>query len=151
MSLVSSFSPPIRSDILRRLADHWEQIRQPRLMPARRDFDPLDVPYALGFMSVVEVHRSPPRYFFRLDGTKQVELFGIDCTGRFADEILPRDHVALMNEAFGDVVESRAPRHHRRKVRFHERFIDYEVLILPLSEDGDRVTMLLTGIVPEYG
>lgn len=150
MSLGSSFSPPIRSDVLCRLADHWDQIRRPRRMPARRDFDPLNVRYAIGFISLIEVHLAPLRFFFRLDGTKQVDLFGCDCTRRYLDEALPPEHVAMATESYREVVESRAPRHHRRKIRLHERIIDYEILILPFSEDGDRVSLLMTGIVPEY-
>ena len=32
---------------------------------------------------------------------------------------------------------------------FRERLIDYEVLILPFSNDGERVDLLMTGIVPD--
>jgi hypothetical protein len=31
------------------------------------------------------------RSYFRLDGTKQVELFGIDCTCRYLREAMPPD------------------------------------------------------------
>lgn len=119
-------------------------------MPARGDFDPLDVRYAVGFISLIDVHPNPLRFQFRLDGTKQVELFGVDCTGRFIDEAMPGDHAALATKSYSEVVECRAPRHHLRKIRFHERIIDYEVLILPFSEDGDRVNLLMTVIVPDY-
>ena len=150
MTQSPAFQPPIQSDVLRRLLAHWDRIRANRGMPARADFDPLDVRYALGFLSIIEVHRAPLRFYFRLDGTKQVELFGIDCTRRFLDEAMPRDHAAMAAESYREVVECRAPRCHARKIRFHERIIDYEVLILPFSEDGARVDQLLTGIVPDY-
>ena len=145
-----AFQPPIQSDVLRRLLAHWDRIRGARLMPARADFDPLDVRYALGFLSVIEVRQPPLRFYFRLDGTKQVDLFGIDCTRRYLDEAMPPDHVAMAEASYRDVVECRAPRHHARKIRFHERIIDYEVLILPFSQDGERVNLLITGIVPDY-
>lgn len=150
MTLTTSFSPPIRSEILRRLAAHWDGMRGNRMMPARADFDPLDVPYALGFISLIAVHRDPLRFFFRLDGTRQVELFGLDCTRRYLDEAMPPDHAAMAGESYRAVVDGRTPRHHRRQIRFHERIIDYEVLILPFSGDGERVDLLMTGIVPDY-
>ncbi|HNB26060.1 MAG TPA: PAS domain-containing protein [Alphaproteobacteria bacterium] len=150
MTQTPAFSPPIKSDVLRRLLAHWDRIRGLRAMPARVDFDPLDVRYALGFLSIIEVRRAPLRFYFRLDGTKQVELFGIDCTRRYLDEAMPRDHAAMAGDSYRDVVECRAPRYHARKIRFHERIIDYEVLILPFSEDGARVDQLMTGIVPDY-
>ena len=143
----------IRSDVLRRLADYWRQLSAPRRAPARADFDPLDVPYALGYVSIVEVQRDPLRFYFRLDGTKQVELFGIDCTRRYLDETMPKDHAALTVRTHLEVMETAAPQCHLRKVRFHERIIDYEILILPFRGDGGdgaEIDFLITGIVPDY-
>lgn len=139
----------IRSDVLRNLVAHWDRMRGDRRMPARADFDPLDVRYALGYISLIDVHRDPLRFYFRLDGTKQVDLFGIDCTRRYLDEAMPADHAAMAAASYREVVESGAPRYHLRKIRFHGRLIDYEVVILPLARDGQRVDMLMTGIVPD--
>jgi hypothetical protein len=41
------------------------------------------------------------------------------------------------------------PRYHRRQIVFHERLMDYEVVILPFSNDGKQVDLLMTGIVPD--
>src|SRR5262245_15095833 len=89
---MTDFAASIRSDVLRRLVGHWQRIRGERRMPARTDFDPLDVRYALGYISLIAVHRDPPRFYFRLDGTKQADLFGVDCTRRYLDECMPPDH-----------------------------------------------------------
>lgn len=148
----------IRSDMLRRLAAHWDRLCASRPMPARADFDPLDVQFALGYLSVIEVRRNPLRFFFRLDGSMQVDLFGIDCTRRYLDEAMPKDHAEMATQSYREVVEAGAPRHHVRKIRFHERLIEYEALILPFtgnSDDGTegsgtRVDFLITGIVPDY-
>jgi hypothetical protein len=144
-----AFQSAIRSDVLRRLVAHWDRIRGDRPMPARRDFDPLDVHYALGYISLIEVHRHPLRFFFRLDGTKQVELFGIECTRRYLDEAMPADHAAMAGASYGDVVRHGVLRYHRRQIAMHERLIDYEVVILPFSSDGEHVDILITGIVPD--
>lgn len=142
---------PIRSDILRELAAHWDRLRRARPMPRRAEFDPLDVRYALGYLSLIEVQRDPLRFYFRLDGTKQVDLFGLDCTRRYLDEAMPPDHAAMAAQSYRAVVERGVPGHHLRKIRFHERLIDYEVLILPFSRDAEpRVDFLVTGIVPDY-
>ena len=118
-------------------------------MPARGDFDPLDVRFAIGHISLIDVHQDPLRFYFRLDGTKQVELFGIDCTRRYLDDAMPPDHAAMANASFRDAVKQREPRYHRRQIIFHERLIDYEAVILPFSRDGERVDLLMTGIVPD--
>jgi hypothetical protein len=140
----------IRSDVLRHLVAHWERMRGDRRMPARADFDPLQVRYAIGYISLIDVHRDPLRFYFRLDGTKQVDLFGIDCTRRYLHEAMPADHAAMAAASYREVVENGAPRYHRRKIKFHERLIDYEIVILPLARDGERVDMLMTGIVPDH-
>ena len=88
---MTALASEIRSDVLRQLVAHWQQIRGNRRMPARADFDPLEVRFALGYISLIEVHRDPLRFYFRLDGTKQVDLFGIDCTRHYLDEMMPAD------------------------------------------------------------
>src|SRR5262245_36894840 len=128
---MTDFAAAIQSDVLRRLVAHWSQMRGQRRMPARADFDPLEVRYALRYISLIEVHRDPLRFYFRLDGTKQVELFGVDCTRRYLDEAMPPDHVALANASYSTVIERRAPSYLRRQIAFHERLIEYEAVILP--------------------
>src|SRR5215475_8410051 len=88
----SSLNAAVVSDVLRRLVAHWERLCAGRRMPARAEFDPLDVRFAIGFISLIDVRRDPLRFYFRLDGTKQVELFGVDCTRRYLDEAMPADH-----------------------------------------------------------
>lgn len=146
---VTALTSQIRSDVLRRLVAHWRRICRGRRMPARADFDPLEVRFAVGYISLIAVHRDPLRFFFRLDGTKQVELFGIDCTQRYLDEVMPADHATMATASYCAVVERREPSYHQRKIPFRERLIDYEIMILPFSDDGDRVDLLMTGIVPD--
>jgi hypothetical protein len=146
---VTAFESAIRSEVLRRLVAYWHRIRGARRMPARGDFDPLDARFAIGHISLIDVHRDPLRFYFRLDGTKQVELFGVDCTRRYLDEAMPPEHAAMAGASFGEVVKRCEPRYHLRQILFRERLIDYEVVILPFSEDGERADLLMTGIVPD--
>jgi len=145
---MTAFATAIRSDVLRYLVAHWQRIRGDRRMPARADFDPLDVRYALDYISLIEVHGDPLRFYFRLDGTKQVDLFGVDCTRHYLDECMPADHTAMAAASYSEVVECGEPRYHRRQIAFHQRMIDYEIVILPFSNDGARIDLLMTGIVP---
>ena len=62
---------------------------------------------------------------------------------------MPPDHVAMAVASYSDVVQRREPRCLRRQIAFHERLIEYEALILPFSNDGERVDLLMTGIVPD--
>lgn len=134
---------------MRLLVAHWQRMRGARRMPARRDFDPLEVRFALGYISLIDVHRDPLRFYFRLDGSKQVELFGVECTRRYLDEAMPAEHAAMAQASYSEVVNRGEPRYHRRQIVFHERLMDYEAIILPFSNDGERVDLLMTGIVPD--
>jgi len=71
------------------------------------------------------------------------------CTRRYLDEAMPPDHTALATASYSDVVQRREPRYLRRQIGFHERLIEYEAVILPYSNDGERVDLLMTGIVPD--
>jgi len=146
---MADFAATIQSDVLCRLVAHWSRIRGQRRMPARADFDPLHVRFALGYLSLIDVHRDPLRFYFRLDGTKQVELFGVDCTQRYLDEAIPADHAVMVAASFSDAVQRREPRYYRRQIAFQERLMEYELVILPFSNDGERVDLLMTGIVPD--
>jgi hypothetical protein len=146
---MTTFESAIRSEVLCQLVAYWRRIRGARRMPARRDFDPLEARFAIGYVSLVEVHRDPLRFYFRLDGTRQVELFGIDCTRRYLDEAVPPEDAAMVAASYGEVVRHGEPRYHRRQITFRRRLIDYEVVILPFSSDGERVDLLMVGIVPD--
>jgi hypothetical protein len=89
------------------------------------------------------------RYFFRLDGTRQVELFGIDFTGKHLDEVYDSEGLKVAEQSYGAAVEQGEPQYHVREVEFHGRPIQYEIIILPLSRTGERVDMLMTVITPD--
>jgi hypothetical protein len=46
------------------------------------------------------------------------------------------------------VIAGRAPLCARRDAWFDEKKLSYEILLLPLSEDDQRISMILTGIGP---
>src|SRR5689334_13570664 len=87
MAMTPSRSP--RADVIERLTAYWHQRAAGRTFPARADIDPLDFPYALGRVSLVEVHPGADgyRYRYRLVSTELTERLGFEMTGKFADEI----------------------------------------------------------------
>lgn len=125
-----------RSDKLRRLYEYWLQKRCSRPMPARRDMDPMDLRFALGDIALVEVLRDPLRYRFRLDGTRQVERFGVDMTGKMLDELPDPTMRKLTERSYGDVVASGKPAVYQRDVMTEGRLFVYEVAILPLQDES---------------
>jgi hypothetical protein len=166
-AVIGAFLPQVQSPILRRVLNYWVDKCAGRRMPSRKDIEPLDLRDALGFISLIEIRRNPLRFYFRLDGTKQVELFQIDCTGRFLDECFDEQHLAVAQKSYREVTETGLPSYYRRQLPYYERLISYEIAILPLGEGealsspslttSDLVTggpgqpnMLMTVIVPNW-
>lgn len=139
----------IRHPVLKRMVALWDQKRGGRDWPLRSDFDPLEFWYALGYVSLIDVSPVPRRYFFRLDGTKQVELFGVDFTGKFLDQVYDAEGLKIAEQSYGAAVEQGEPQYHLRETEFRDRPIQYEVAILPLSRTGARIDMLMTVVTPD--
>lgn len=157
--LVEGLRAKIRHPVLKRMVALWDAKRGGREWPLRSDFDPVEFVFALGYVSLIDVHVMPGdgagddsrRYFFRLDGTRQVDLFGIDCTGKFLDQVFEPAGVALADQSYGAAVAQGVPQYHVRQTELHGRPLSYEIAILPLSRHGDRVDMLMTVVTPDAG
>jgi hypothetical protein len=135
----------LRGNRLRRFYSYWDGRRGTRAMPARRDIDPVDIPWMLGFVTLHEV--LPDGGFrFRVDATHTANVFGVDMTGRTLDEYPSPEVREMIRASLTTVVESRVPL--RRDLDFGAKFQNwrYERLILPLSDDGERVNMLFSAI-----
>jgi hypothetical protein len=136
----------IQHPILKRMVAFWDDKRAGRDWPLRADFDPLEFWFAVGYVSLIDVRLEAGRrrYFFRLDGTRQVDLFGVDFTGKFLDQVYDAASLPLAEASYGAAVEQGEPQYYVRQVEFHERPIQYEIVILPLSRTGAAVDMLMT-------
>ena len=143
----------IQHPILKRMVALWDEKRGGRDWPLRRALDPLEFWFAVGYVSMIEVRPGTApharRYFFRLDGTRQVELFGVDFTGKYLDQVADAEGTRIAEQSYGAVVDEGEPHYHLREVEFRGRPIEYEIVILPLSKTGAQVDMLMTVITPE--
>ena len=140
----------IEHPTLKQVVEYWLSKRADRKMPLRADIDPVELYFALGYISLVEVKENPRRFFFRVDGSMQVELFGIDCTGKYLDECFPPDHVRMATASYGAAIDTGQPQYHRRKIVFDHRPLRYEVAILPITSTGDTADMLLVTLIPNW-
>ena len=78
-----SIAAKIADPRLRRFYDYWTGKCGERRFPARRDIDPLDFPYVLGNLMLVDVLRDPQRFRVRLHGTNLVARMHYDtCRAR---------------------------------------------------------------------
>jgi hypothetical protein len=139
-------SLPAHGD-LRRLLEYWQAKRGERPFPRRADIDPIDFHLMLDRISLTEVHGDRPRrYRMRLVGTFWRDLSGVELSGTWVDE-LPRTNLRDLTIGFYEaMIAAGKPRFAVRDAIVDDRLLRYEIMLLPLSEDGVRVSMILTGI-----
>ena len=127
------------------LYDYWVERAGERPMPSRGDLHPGHIPKLLPLVSLIDVERAPARYRFRLVGTRLFDIYGRDLTGAYVDEVDWGQKQDYWAAAYRRVVEGRRPA--QGVVKKPHRNKDHMVqfwLRLPLSEDGERVTMILS-------
>jgi len=133
---------------LRRLYEYWCERRGDRRFPSRGDIDPLDLAFILGNLILIDViEGDPPGFFIRLHGTNLVTRAGYELTGKMLNELPIGDFRQLAMETFARVAQSGEPFCGSGDRVLDERPAQFETLILPLSNDGVRVNMLLAGLI----
>lgn len=142
------FRDRIRHPQLQLLYDYWRERRAGRRFPSRADIDPVDLKFALGNVTLIDVLRDPLRFRFRLAGSLFAQRIGMDLTGKLVDEIPDPEYRAQVLQVYTRMAETGEP-----TIALSERLFDgeprkFETLRLPLSDDGEMVTMLL--ICPMY-
>lgn len=123
---------------------YWDSKRGDRRMPSRADLDPTEIPRHLSSLCLVDVVPDERCYVYRLIGTNEASMRGRDPTGHAVGEAYfgtSRDSVFLNYDA---VKDTKAPRVDRDpSITSDNRFICHESIFLPLSSDGENVTMIL--------
>lgn len=124
----------------RTLYDYWVKCRGTRTMPARRDIEPGGFRRHLSFVSLIDVETDPQKRFrVRLAGSGLREIYGQELTGKYLDQI-PHIKCAPCHR----MVEKGKPAQgiHALHTVNDEHLIQFW-LKLPLSADGNAVTMIL--------
>ena len=138
---------PRHPDLLR-LIDYWRTKRGARSFPRRADIDAVDLGFMLARIALTEVHDSPRRYRLRLVGSWWAQLIGFESTGLWMDDWPHANQRKLTIGTYDSVISARAPFCARRDAWVDEKKLSYEILLLPISEDDARISMIMTGIGP---
>ena len=113
-------------------------------MPSRADIDPFELKRFLPGIILIDVVDDERRYVYRLVGTREVAMRGKDPTGK---SMVQGYFASSLEEALAipdRVVATRAPLFlHRAFTAPDGRIGDEDLVMLPLSEDGERVNMIL--------
>lgn len=140
---MANFVEQIRRPMLRRLYAYWDDRRGAREFPGRPDIDPIDMHFALGNISLIDVLYEPQRFRYRLHGSIIAARLGIDMTGRFVDEIPEPGRRGFVEDNFRAVVASRRPLARSGDRVLDERAWNFDSIILPLGLADGVINMLL--------
>jgi hypothetical protein len=131
---------------LQRLYQHWHTLRGERPLPSPVGFDILTVPQLMGHLHVLEVHGDPPRFRFRLFGTRIAEIGGRDLTGKWVDDIEPPRWAEAVQSAFLDTLARRVPCYSRSEEAYDLGAIEMHRLACPFATNGHDIDRLLVGV-----
>ena len=122
------------------LYQYWLDKKGDRVMPSKVDFDPIDVPRILAFISMENVTHDPLRFEVRLTGSKTSSLE--DSKGQFIDEINVTEEILIMLTQMGEL---KKPYIYTSKINWDKRkYKTYSSLVLPFSDDGINVNLSMS-------
>jgi hypothetical protein len=127
--------------------DYWKSRKGNRIAPARADIDPVDIPRLLPRVMLVDVETGPtgePDFRYRLSGTGIRNVHGYDATGLRPLDLKPPIYGRLIHAHYRAAAEAHAPLAHVIVMITNKKQRSYARIILPLSEDGETVNMLMT-------
>jgi hypothetical protein len=128
---------------LLRVRAYWEGKRQVRFAPRRADIDPVDLVDSLPRIMLADVLPEPLDFRYRLSGTRIADVHGKEMTGKSPRDLVPAAYGALIYDHYCEAVRRRQPLLHLIVLDSDKRSRSYARLLLPLSEDGSAVTMLM--------
>ena len=148
---MTDFDPDaIGHERLRRFYGYWRSKRRGDALPGRADIDPLEFPWALGYVTLHDI--LPDGDFrVRLDATKAVEFFGVDLTGMRLSAHRDREMAAKMAQTFAKVIGTGAPLLVERDFLARDRYWRYQSLVLPFAADGKKIDMIASVLSHEGG
>jgi hypothetical protein len=130
------------SGLALKLETYWQAVRHGRQMPARRDVDPTALCRMLPNVFLIDVVGRPPRFRWRLIGTKIVDTMRAEHTGKWLDDTLAEAEDPFLAFCRMSVNDRRPTCHIARWQDLDGRTKPLMRGLLPLSEDGHNVTML---------
>jgi hypothetical protein len=137
----------------RQIHEYWRSIHPAVGLPGRRHFDPVDIPRLLPNICLIDVPGPQDDFTFRLMGTRLVEFYGADYTGKpFVSAYMK----AAESQAYNDLCATWAdclPRWRRGQASFvrNREFVIIERLYLPFANDGTTVNLVLALLLAKYG
>jgi len=139
--------PAVTEPRLRRFLSYLEEKRGDRPFAARGDLDPLDFPYLLGEVVLLDVLYLPLRFRYRLVGAGLAGWRGYDLTGKFVHDHPDPAYRAQMLARYREVVETRRITGGAEHLELEGKRRAYQTIRAPLSDNGATVSVIIAAVV----
>jgi hypothetical protein len=131
----------------------WRALPRPRgPLPTRADFDPFEIPDALGWIWLHDIEREPFHLRCRLFGTLLARCVGVDITGEYLDTrpLAEPDRPLDLERLRATALDGKPTWARTRPILKHgELWSEVESLMLPLAADG-RTPDVMLGVSTYY-
>lgn len=91
-------SDELRSPVTRRLFDYWRAKRGGHARPGLEDFDLMDLYDIAPFMTIRDAVEGGREFRCRYFGTRMVELFGLEATGKLMSECYTSESAEVLSK-----------------------------------------------------
>jgi len=138
---------------VRQIHDYWRSIHPAAGLPGRQHLDPVDIPSLLPNIGLIDAPGPQGDFTFRLMGTKLVDFYGADFTGKsFVGAYVKATESMAYNDLRATVADH-LPRWRRGQAMFvrNREYVIIERIYLPFASDGATVTMVLALLLAKYG
>lgn len=114
-------------------------------IPSRADLDPVEMRPWLAHLQLIDVFENPRRLVYRLVGETDVAFRGYNPTGRTVEEGLIGRSAEDTMQNYALVIDRRLPVYDWAEYMSSSGYLrSQEGLLLPLSDDGETVNMVVT-------
>ncbi|WP_340117735.1 PAS domain-containing protein [Pelagibius sp. 7325] len=128
--------------------EYWKSKKGDGLAPPRAAIDPIEMPQLLPRVMLVDVETAEgseePDFRYRLSGTGIRTVHGYDPTRLRPTQLTPRIYGQLIDAHYRAAVAAREPLAHVIVMITNMKQRSYARIILPLSNDGATINMLMT-------
>jgi hypothetical protein len=125
------------------LLTYWEGKRTTGQLPARADLDPVDLRPLLGWLSLVDVRPTSPRFVLRLLGSAHPPRPYGPRHGQDISAMQPAAYRDAVTQQYETTVDRRAPTLHENELSFGAYRFSYQRIALPLARDHVTPDMLM--------
>lgn len=141
----------LQHPMLQQLYRYWDSKRSGRMAPRRADIDPADFYYAIGWVHLFDVSRGVEHFVVRVLAGQAERAFGLGVDFRTPEDAKDVEFHEMAQRDLRWVLANGKPLRSFHDVTTQRRRYRLEGVMLPLSDDGQTVNMVLIASVPPVG